>query len=273
MKKIFTLLFICAFATGLYAQLDTTFTFEAPFADTSWKAFDNFHISFPDSGLSVVLNPWANDINGSDSVLQFIVAADAYRWTGAFIDLDKFGLLMEFTEEAHTLALMVYKPVVSPVGLKVEENLTDEDVVSLYTTNALTDDWELLEFDFTGAIGKYWQRLTFFPHFPEEGDELGEEITVYIDNIGVPMEDNTSVKEFSGVAMKLYPNPVDFRMAVLYPGMTGITVSDQLGRKIRSISFALTDSKVIEVGDLKTGMYLVTAETLTGKFTMPFMKK
>jgi hypothetical protein len=273
MKKIFTLLFTCAFATGLYAQLDTTFTFETAFADTSWKAFDNFHVTFPDSGLSVVLNPWANDINGSDSVLQFIVAADAYRWTGAFIDLDLFGQMVQFTEEAKTLGLMVYKPVVSPVGLKVERSMTEDEPVSMYLTNAVTDDWELLTYEFDGAIGKYWQRLTFFPHFPEAGDELGEEITVYIDNIGVPMEDNTSVKDFSGISMKLYPNPADFRMAVQCPDMTGITVSDQLGRKIRSISFASTDSKVIEVGDLKTGIYLVTAECRNGNFTMPFVKK
>jgi hypothetical protein len=73
--------------------------------------------------------------------------------------------------------------------------------------------------------------------------------------------------------MKLYPNPADFRMAVVYPEMTGVRISYMNGQEIRTLTFGKVDSKVVEVGDLKTGTYLLTAITPKGHFTMPFIKK
>jgi hypothetical protein len=269
MKRIFTFLFLSALATGVFAQLETFYDFEEGSADTTWRLFGNGADENDTTDLSIVLNPLAMDPNISDSVLKFLVREDAVRWAGMYTD----GCgIMFFTEEAKTLCMMVLKTVVSRVGLKVELSLNSGDDITMYLENSVTDEWELLTFEFNDAVGYYYQRLTVFPDFPEVDKTWGENV-VYIDNIGVPKPDNTSVQEFSGAAMKLYPNPVDFRMAVQYPGMTGITVSDVLGRQIRSISFPAVDSKVIEVGDLHSGIYFVTAVTAHGNYTMPFMKK
>ena len=73
--------------------------------------------------------------------------------------------------------------------------------------------------------------------------------------------------------MKLYPNPVEYRMAVVYPGMTGLRISNTNGQEIRTIKFGQVNSKVVEVGDLTSGMYFVTALTAKGNHTMQFMKK
>jgi len=71
-------------------------------------------------------------------------------------------------------------------------------------------------------------------------------------NIGIQNSENTSVKEFEVSKMKLYPNPVDYRMAVLYPEMTGVRISNINGQEIRTVKFGVSNQKVIEVGDLIT---------------------
>jgi len=276
MKKIFTLLVLSAFATGMFGQMETTIDFEEGLADTAWIVFANGP-SGSDADIDVVPNPYPNQVNSSDSVLSFLVRDSADRWVGMYVDVEDYAAAFtEFTEEAHTLAMMVYKDVISPCALKVERSLNSfpDGVWSVYNSNTVTDEWELITFDFSGAIGYYFQRLTMFPHFPETDEgKLWEDLYVYIDNIGVPSEDNTSVKEVEGETMWLYPTPAEFRMAVQYPGMSGITISDIMGRQIRTMKFAVTDSKVIETGDLKTGIYFLTAETADGKVTMRFLKK
>jgi hypothetical protein len=271
MKKLATLLIFIAFTVSAFAQLERMIDFEEGGADTAWIVFANGPEG-SDEDISVVLNPLKDDVNTSDSVLSFYVREGSDRWVGMYTDYD---VMTSFTEENHILAMMVWKEMVSPTALKVERSLTGSDVVSVYTPNTKTEEWELLLYDFTDAIGYYYERLTMFPEFPETAEEPRDYLpsTVYIDNIGVPREDNTSVKEINGIEMMLYPTPAEFRMAVVYPGMTSITLSDIMGRQIRTLNFPVTDSKVIETGDLNTGIYFVTADTPDGRITMRFMKK
>lgn len=269
MKKISTFLALILFVFGLNAQLESPFTFEEGQADTAWNSFANGAGGTPDD-ISVMLNPWVDDVNASDSVLQFVVHDDADPWVGMYTD--HCGI-MEFTEQANTLSVMVYKSKISPTRLKIEKRLDDPSTandLSITVDNSLTDEWELLKYTFPDAVGYFYQRLTFFPDFPSPRETGG---TMYIDNIAVSTPDNTAVKEFSGIKMEVYPNPAEFRMAVQYPGMKGITISNVLGQTIRSLSFNTVNSKVIEVGDLRSGMYYVTAITDNGNYTMPFMKK
>ena len=271
MKRIFTLLLLASVSVGMFAQLERMLDFEAGECDTAWIVFANGPDG-SDADIDVVYNPLMDNVNMSDSVLSFYVRPESDRWVGMYTDYD---VLTEFTEENHTLAMMVWKEVVSRVGLKVELSLTGSDVISVYTTNTLVGEWELLQFPFTEAVGHYFERLTMFPEFPETDDGRADYLptTVYVDNIGVPGEDNTSVKEQDGIEMMLYPTPATYRMAVVYPGMTSITLFDVMGRKIRTLDFPIADSKVIETGDLRTGMYFVSAETGDGRITMRFLKE
>lgn len=271
MKRIFTLLLLSVLASSMFGQLERLIDFEEPFSDTAWVVFANGP-SQSDEDIDVVLNPLADQVNPSDSVMSFFVRDSADRWVGMYTD---YNVLTQFTAEAHTLAMMVWKDVISPSALKVELSLNDGEDQTIHQTNSVTEEWELLIYEFPNAIGYYYERFTVFPHFPETDEEkLWEDLYVYIDNIGVPDSINTSVKDFeSGATMQLYPTPAEYRMAVQYPGMTGITISDIMGRQIRTMKFATTDSKVIETGDLKTGIYFVTAETASGRVTMRFLKK
>lgn len=274
MKKSIALLVFSALSVSLLAQLEQYFDFENGYQDTAWNVFDN---GIPiDSAskvdIDVIANPLPDAVNSSDSVLSFYIREGTVDWVGMFTDWD---VLTEFTEEAHTLGYMIWTEAgAAEGGLKVVRSLTGSDDISLRATITKSGEWELLLFDFTPAIGHIFERLTLFPDRVQEGAEnTWRPLTVYIDNLGVPREDNTSVKDHNGIEMMLYPTPATFRMGVVYPGMTGISLHDAMGRHIRTLRFPVTDRKVIETGDLATGIYFLTADTPEGKVTMRFLKE
>ena len=170
------------------------------------------------------------------------------------------------------MSMMINKPNVSLVRIKLERSTTGSAVYTANDTNTVTNEWELMEYDFSEKKGQYFQRITLFPDNTSKADRT-EEMVVYMDNVGIQTPDNTSVKEFEGSKMKIYPNPADHRVAVVYPGMTGIKISNISGQEIRTVNFGVRDSKVLEIGDLNPGVYLATALTQKGNFTMQFIKK
>jgi hypothetical protein len=171
------------------------------------------------------------------------------------------------------MSMMVHKPISSSVRIKLERSITGSAVYTAPAdTNDVVNEWVFMEFDFKEKIGQYFARIAIFPDGTPKAERTSE-LDIYVDNIGIQDATNTSIEEFEGVQMKLYPNPADFRMAVVYPGMTGVRISNMNGQEIRTLQFGEADSKVVEVGDLKTGTYLLTAITPKGHFTMPFIKK
>jgi hypothetical protein len=265
MKRIFTYLFLTIFALGAKAQLNEPITFETGEAlDTAFIMFANGASGVTSVDMIRVLNPYKTEANMSDSVLQFIVHDDADPWVGAYSD---FIGNYEFTAGAHTLTMMVYKTIESPVALKTELSLNGGPTTTVTVPNTKIEEWETLSFDFTANIGKTYTRLTFFPDFPSA--RTGG-TTVWIDNIqnAAPV----SVKQISGESITIYPNPVANRMSVQYPGMKGLTVSNLLGKTVRTYRFQTTNSKVIELGDLEKGVYFISVESQGGIFTSKFIK-
>jgi hypothetical protein len=279
MKKIFTSFFILYFiiSAGAQIQYQTIFDFEDGVDTTIFIPFANGVGTKAD--LNVVENPLANNVNSSDSVLWMHIYTGAEGWVGFWVDVDTLEIeglygAVEISEESHMMCLMVNKPVSNSVRIKLERGLTDPGsfTYTVADTNNMVNEWELLEFDFNAIIGHYMQRVTIFPE-PTSKANRTEELDVYIDNIGIQNSENTAVKEFDGVKMKIYPNPAEHRMAVLYPGMTGLRILNINGQEIRTLKFGVANQKIIEVGDLSSGSYFVTALTAKGNFTMPFIKK
>ena len=122
MKKLFTLIFLASIVFGANAQLVFPYDFEEGQADTGWIIFAN-GADGSQADLSIVQNPFADNTNSSDSVLQFIVHDDANPWVGMYTD---YQAEMYFTQEAHTIGMMVMKDVISPLRIKLEISLTRE---------------------------------------------------------------------------------------------------------------------------------------------------
>ncbi len=267
MKRIFTLLIVLIFAISANAQFTTLYDFEDGADTTVWIPFANGKLGTKND-INVLLNPAMDTVNSSDSVLMFVVHPDADPWVGMYSD----AFPVSITQESHVLSIMVYKTIESPVVLKLELSLNSGPTTSKTVSNTVVDEWQMLSFDFSDLKGKIYSRLTVFPDFPASRNKIDSTI-VYLDNIAIEDPTNTAIKEFAGIEMKIFPSPAEFRMAVQYPEMTGVRISNIQGQEIRTVSFGLTNSKVIEVGDLTPGIYLATAITAKGNFTMRFMKK
>jgi hypothetical protein len=232
----------------------------------------------------MVPNPAKDAVNTSDSCMKFHVRPGMDNWVGMYADMDAPGMngsvaewaLIDFTGDDKTLVMMVYKERINECGMKVERSLNDGPTTNLYVPNTKIDEWELMTFEMPADVSSFiYKRLTVFvDHFAESSDRPENDSTdVYVDNIGVPGSYIASVKEFAGAEMMLYPNPAEFRLAVQYPGMNGITLTDVMGRQVKTFRFGTTHSKVVNVGDLTPGIYFVTAESVYGNYTMRLLKK
>lgn len=266
MKKIFTYVVFIVFALKVNAQLENPITFEVheP-ADTSWIVFAN-GAEGSNADVSIVPNPSKSVVNPSDSVCRFIVHDDALTYVGMYSDaVGEFG----FTDDAHNLTLLVYKTVISPVTFKLELPSNGGAIVTQNAENTLTDEWELLTFDLSSAINRSYKRLTIFPDHIASTRESGT--TVYIDNIA--NHDITSVKQISGATLSIYPNPAENRIFVQYPKMYRITISNLLGKTLQSYQFEKVNSKMVDLKEMRSGIYFVSVKSDQGTYTSKFIKK
>jgi hypothetical protein len=196
MKTTVTLLLLTFFTIWVSAQYELPVTFENTDEDTAWNQFENGD-NDPENFV-LEDNPDINGINTSDFCIMFIVVDNAQPWAGAYSDY--YGPI-DITEDNYMMQMMVYKDVITNCGMKVEEG---QEFFEKIVPNTVTDEWELLIFDFTEAVNTSWTRLTFFPDFPDPR-ESGS--TCYIDNIGFVSA--SSVREVNDVFMSVYPNPAN----------------------------------------------------------------
>jgi hypothetical protein len=135
-----------------------TIDFDTTGQNFTWVSFANV----PDSSIdfTIVPNPDMSGINTSATVAKHIVNPTADPWAGAFTDNISFTITSGLTSPS----IMVHKPVVSNCALKFEGPGYGHEVK---VPNTLTNQWEMLVFDFSADIGKEVTRVVFFPDFPD----------------------------------------------------------------------------------------------------------
>jgi hypothetical protein len=221
-------------------------TFEVE-TDAEWSVFANS--TGMDEDFMVVDNPAKTGINTSNKVLQFVVNDGADPWAGAFSD--SYGPV-EITSELNAFSMMVYKSIISPSGFKLESPTNGGAVTELKVSNSLTNQWELLTFDFNALVGFSYNRVTLFPDF---SDPRTSGTTVYIDNISRTMVSAVSSNKVNSV--KIYPNPVvdDLNVFLNQPN-SKITIYNSVGSKIDELNVQGNFIKV-DVSGYAHGMYYV----------------
>ncbi len=261
MKTSITLLLLTFFTIWVGAQYELPVTFENDEEDTAWTAFANGDPN-PENFV-LVDNPDNGGINTSDFCIKFIVVEDASPWAGAYSDY--YGPI-DITDENRVMQMMVYKDVITDCYLKLE--LTQQEFVQVIVPNTVTNDWELLIFDFTDAIGTSWPRLVFFPDFPATR-ESGS--TCYIDNIG--FYSASSVRDVNNIFPSVYPNPANDLITIRYPDIRQATISNLVGQRISQMEFHPTGHKVVDISTLESGVYFITLDTAKGIVSTRFVKQ
>jgi hypothetical protein len=179
----FTFILLVLFASVSFAQnAPVNFESDGYGADWTWTVFEND----TNPALEIIANPDASGINTSDSVAKFTALQTGAAWAGVesahgTTDLGPFVL----NATNSTIKIMVWKSVISDVGIKLVAN-SGWAQVELKVANTLVDEWEELSFDFSDypnppeAEGQYDQ-IVIFPDFNLDG--RGQTNIAYFDNI------------------------------------------------------------------------------------------
>lgn len=149
-------------------------------ADWTWSVFEN--VSNPP--VEIIANPDPSGINTSSTVAKITALVGGQPWVGCETlhgaDIGSFS----FDATNSTVKIMVWKSVISDVGLKFAEASGDAQP-EVKVANTLINQWEELTFDLSGSIGVgatgIVDQLIVFPDF-----DLGGRTTdnvVYFDNI------------------------------------------------------------------------------------------
>ena len=170
MKKILLLYIIIAANTCL-AQ-NGPISFESGGFGTlwTWTVFENDN----QPPLEIVDNPSATGINLSAQVAKFTAKQNGMPWAGCEsqhgTNLGTFTL----TSSNCIVKIMVYKPIISPVGIKFATP-AGASTGELLVSNTLINQWEELTFDFTGIIGapssSGIDQLIIFPDFQQRNQD------------------------------------------------------------------------------------------------------
>ncbi|MFO7896904.1 MAG: T9SS type A sorting domain-containing protein [Candidatus Cloacimonadales bacterium] len=180
-RNIYFVIVVLAIASLAFAQNAPIDFEEGGYgADWTWTVFENE----TNPPLEIIANPDASGANTSVTVAQFTALEAGQPWAGFEsqhgADIGDFS----FSEDNCIVKVMVWKPVISDVGVKfVEANGEAQPEVKV--ANTVTNQWEELTFDLSGSIGAgitgIIDQIVIFPDFDLEG-RTSDNIC-YIDNV------------------------------------------------------------------------------------------
>ncbi|MCC5921689.1 MAG: T9SS type A sorting domain-containing protein [Cyclobacteriaceae bacterium] len=177
MKSLLLGIILLFFSSLLYAQVDIDFEENGSGADFTWAVFENAD----NPPLEIIDNPFASGINTSSKVAMFTAREEGAPFAGvesANGDIGPFTL----SSSNSRISIMVYKTVISDVGLKFAISNTGAQE-EIKVANTQINEWERLEFDFSPYIGLVEAiditQIIIFPDFQDRDQEN----IVYFDNI------------------------------------------------------------------------------------------
>ena len=148
-------------------------------ADWTWTVFENDS----NPALEIIANPFSSGINTSATVAKFTALQAGAPWAGVESlhgggDIGTFS----FSTTNSTVKMMVYKSVISDVGIKFAES-NGEAQPEVKVANTVINEWEELTFDLSGSIGMgitgIIDQIIVFPDFQTRTSEN----ICYFDNI------------------------------------------------------------------------------------------
>ena len=244
-------------------------------ATWTWTVFENGD----NPSLEIVTNPNTGGINSSATVAKFTALQTGQPWAGCESlhgsDIGTFSL--DVTNS--TLKIMVYKTVISDVGLKFVIP-TSGSLGEIKVANTVTNVWEELTFDFSSHIGLPEaigiDQIVVFPDFNLGGRTQDniiyfDNISFYSNSVGVDNRNETFPQGFA--LEQNFPNPFNPSTTIRYElpedGLVNITIYDITGRHIstlvsshqnagyKSIQWNATNNKGQPVS---AGLYLYTIQ-------------
>lgn len=272
MKKIILMNLLLLSIVG-YTQ-NAPINFETPGngANWTWITFENG----ANTALQMVPNPDTSGINTSATVGKITVLTNSAPYAG-FESIHQlsnpsgapaFGSYV-VTSNNCTVKIMVYKSVISDVGIKFV-NATNGSTGFITKPNTLVDQWEEMTFDFSSRIGQTNDQIVISPDY--QSSRSSDNIC-YIDNITFSQEVEKPVLPLGFESSTTYYSFTNFQNTVTTkatnPYPTGINTSTTVAkmRKNPGVTWA---GSFIELG---TAIDFSNNNTLKMKVYSPFAGK
>lgn len=180
----FTLLILSMFVAMMSFGQNAPINFETGGygASWTWTVFEN------DSNppVSITSNPSVSGINTSATVAKFTALASGQPWAGceSLHGSTNLGTFVLDTSNS-LIKIMVYKPVISDVGIKLVSD-SGWAMVEVKVANTVINQWEELTFDFSNYTNPpagqgVYDQIVVFPDFNLSG--RGQTNICYFDNI------------------------------------------------------------------------------------------
>jgi hypothetical protein len=155
-------------------------------ANWAWTTFENGS----NPAVQMVSNPAPSGINVSGTVCKFTALVNGAPWAG-FESVHGQGIgVFNLTAANCQIKVMVYKSVISPVGLKFATP-AGASSGEILVSNTLVDQWEELTFNFTNVLSNPTSigidQIILFPDFGQRSDNN----VCYIDNIKFSNQDGS----------------------------------------------------------------------------------
>jgi hypothetical protein len=159
---------------GFSQNIPIDFEADGNGANWTWTVFENDD----NPSLEIIDNPDKSGINVSNKVAKFTARVSGRPYAGCESqhgsDIGTFTL----TPSTSTIKIMVWKSTISDVGIKLVD-ATNGSLGEIKKANTKTNEWELIEFNFSSREGIVYDQIVIFPDFTARGSEQ----IVYFDNI------------------------------------------------------------------------------------------
>jgi hypothetical protein len=206
MRLLFTLLL--AFSSQLLLAQAGPIDFEPNGfgANWAWTTFENGN----NTPLEIIANPNPGGINTSSTVSKFVALVNGAPWAG-FESVHGQGIgIFNLTAANCQIKMMVYKSVISNVGLKFATP-SGASSGEILVSNTVVNQWEELTFNFTNVLSAPTSigidQIIIFPDFGQRSDNN----ICYIDNIKFSNQDGSQ----SAAPMGPAPTPTYPAAAVI----------------------------------------------------------
>ncbi len=211
-KRFLLAILMTALSAIMFAQY-TTVDFEpgGQGADWTWTVNENG----TNPPLLFIDNPYWGGINTSFKVANFTALDAGMDWALCYTD-DIEPFIFDSTNK--TVKIMVYKSVISNVGIKFEGTSPAAEIL---IPNTVINQWQELTFDFSGSIGNTYNRLVIIPDFAARNQDN----QIYFDNIQIPNGNVTPPAEPTVAAPTPTEEPEDV-ISIYSDAYTNLTGTD-----------------------------------------------
>jgi hypothetical protein len=206
MKLLFTLLLAFSSQQLLAQAGPIDFEPNGFGANWAWTTFENGN----NAPLEIIANPNPGGINNSSTVSKFVALVNGAPWAG-FESVHGQGIgIFNLTAANCQIKMMVYKSVISNVGLKFATP-SGASSGEILVSNTVVNQWEELTFNFTNVLSAPTSigidQIIIFPDFGQRSDNN----ICYIDNIKFSNQDGSQ----SAAPMVAAPTPTYPAAAVI----------------------------------------------------------